>query len=106
MAIDVKAHDIIVDDNGEVQYLNGDFIVSVSNDEHAKAIMYSFTGDWKQYPKMGCNLQDYLNGDVPVNTLSSIINNQLTIDGFIVDNLDFSKNIKKVEIYLKARRRI
>lgn len=101
---DIKAQDIRVDDEGELIFFRGDFDVVVANDEHSKAIIYSFTGDWVQYPNLGCNIQDYLNGDLDPLNIRNIIESQLKIDGFVVDSFQLNRGSKNAEIAIKSRR--
>lgn len=100
----IKAQDLRVDDEGELMFLNGDFDVVVANDEHAKSIIYSYTGDWVQYPSVGCNIQDYLNGDIDPVSIQGLIETQLKIDGFVIDNFQIIKGPKNAEIAIKSRR--
>lgn len=103
---DVKAQDIRVNDDGDLVFIGGDFDVVVANDEHSKAIIYSFTGDWVQYPNLGCNIQDYLNGDIDPLKMQNLIEAQLKIDGFVIDSLQINKVSKNAEIAIKSRRLI
>ena len=81
-------------EDGELIFKNGDFSFFESNKEHCNAILVSNKGEWKQYPKLGVNLYNYINSP-------SNLNNQLKVeikDQFIIDGFDVSDLVIEFDI--------
>lgn len=62
--------------------LAGDFTVGPSDMQHVKDVVFSFQGDWKQYPLCGVGIENYLNSSGTQQYLRREIQYQLTTDGY------------------------
>lgn len=103
MLRNILAKDFEVTNDGDLVIENGDFQIHTSNDEHIKAILLSYLGEWKQYVEVGIGIEQYQNGQIPFN-LQPIIEDQLTTDNYILDSVDVENSLLKSNIYIKARR--
>jgi len=73
--------DFIVDSNGDLEIQNGDFVVGLSDFQHIQDIIYSFAGEWKQFPLVGVGIQQYLKSQNASDAVNSI-KQQLQSDGY------------------------
>jgi hypothetical protein len=97
--------DFILGDDGDLQIVNGEFLVAESDEQSIEHILISQPGMWKQSPLVGVGLEDYLNapgGAQALNALRKNINLQLEMDGFNVINLaindfdDIEINVERI----------
>jgi len=65
--------DILMDENGDVYAKTGDFVIDASDDQHVQHILESAKGDYKQFPLIGANIMQLLNGKVGVEERRDII---------------------------------
>jgi hypothetical protein len=54
--------DILLDENYEILFENGDFKVGDSEGQHIKLLLDTFKGDWTQNPTTGIGLIRWKNG--------------------------------------------
>ena len=102
---DLKLKDFRVDNDGDLLFNDGDMDLIVSSDENARAIIYSNPGDWAQHPSLGVGIENYLNGELYQQILRDVVDAQLTMDGFVLDDFEVSgSNKKDYSLYIKARR--
>ena len=78
--------DIKIGDDNDL-YLNQDFIINLSDDNHIADIINSVQGYWKEFPLLGVNLFYYLNSDGRIQEIKNIITTQLQNDGYKLDSL-------------------
>lgn len=78
-----KAQDILVGDDGDLLFENGDFAVGDSDVQHVEDILYAAPGHWKQHPLVGADVRQSINGTV-TDELKRRIRLQLEADGFLV----------------------
>ena len=55
------ARDLLVNDFGDLDIINGDFNVGFSDEQHVEHISLSNKGHYKQHPLIGVGIEDYLN---------------------------------------------
>ena len=89
--------DFQLDDDGDLNIQNGDFVTAPSDVQHVEDIINSFIGEWKQYPILGVGLLQFLNSENPQQA-STNIKQQLQSDGYslqsVVTNIDGQGNLR------------
>ena len=85
--------DILLNDDGDLQFENGDFKKGESTYQHQRFLLTSQKGEWREYPLVGVGLQDYLN-DHNLSDLSFEIENQFENDGMSVREISVFENGK------------
>ncbi len=83
--------DIIIDNTGDLEISNGDFVISDSSEQSVKLLLISKPSDFKENPQIGCDLQNALKGKISRFLERNIIV-QLEADGFKVETLDVNEN--------------
>lgn len=77
--------DILLDDNNDLLIENGDLATGDSHYQNVKLIMQAAPGHWKQYPTLGANVMNFVNGSSP--ELMREVKLQLLADGYDVKRL-------------------
>jgi|ERR1035437_20464 hypothetical protein len=94
--------DIDLDDNFDLTIVNGDFLITESDQNHVISIINSYTGAWKEYPLVGVGLIQYLAGSVNSDVVKRAIQTQLITDGYNVQDIkvlkDFTYEINAIRI--------
>jgi hypothetical protein len=91
--------DITLDNNNDLQIVDGDFLVSVSDEQNIELLLISCAGQWKQYPLVGANIKGDINGlfnDVMKNTIKQ----QLVSDGYNSVTFKFDQSTANINIKL------
>ena len=91
-----KPQDILLDATGDIAIQNGDMVIGDSKQQHISLLLRTRAGEWKQHPRTGIGLADYLNSEDPYD-LNRMIRQQLTQDGCQVDNLQTVNGKIKIE---------
>ena len=78
--------DIILNDNLDLKTRNGDFEVSESTLQHQKLLLLAQKGEWREYPRVGIGIQNYIEDDA-LGDLYQEIQKQYTRDGMQIDKL-------------------
>ena len=94
-------HDITLDNNFDLQIVDGDFLVSVSDEQNIELLLISCAGMWKQYPLVGANIKGDVNGlfnDVMKNTIKQ----QLVSDGYNGVTFKFNQNTANLDIKINS----
>lgn len=74
--------DILLTDENDLLIADGDFVIGESAQQEVEGILRSFPGWWKQYPVLGCEISNYLDGPLTdIATLQRTIQVQLKSDG-------------------------
>lgn len=84
------AKDIMLDENNELLFKNGDFDIQYSDGQHVKLILLSEQGAWRQEPLIGVGLRKMLNmklGAADSMLLNKEISLQLQYDEYKVKNI-------------------
>jgi hypothetical protein len=76
--------DITIDEDFEVKFLNGDFMVEDSDKNHIQLIIRTYLGAWKEFPLVGCGIDYYIASSGQESILKRNINVQLTADNYRV----------------------
>ena len=82
--------DILLDEIGDLQIVNGDFSTGDSTSQDVQNIVMSYPGWWKQFPLMGCAVPNYLNSPAIGQQMVNIIKQQLKLDGKTVSTITSS----------------
>ena len=90
------AKDILLNDQNDIQILNGDFDIGESEMQEVALILQSTQGEWKNAPILGPNLFKYLKGK----TNKVAIDKQVAIH-LAIDNKDFRSLKTKIESKIK-----
>ena len=80
------ARDIKLTDN-DLEFNNGDFIITNSDQQHIEDIVEAYTGSYKEFPLLGVGIRQYINAAGAQAELQSIIRLQLEADGYTVNNI-------------------
>jgi len=78
--------DILTDDTGDIQIVNGDFVVAESDYQHMRDIMLAAPGHYKQFPLVGANINMQINGAID-GEFRKQLRLQLEGDGFKVNQV-------------------
>ena len=75
------ANDILLDDDGDLAIVNGDFVIGESLDQEVAAILQLNKGDLKEFPVLGPNLVQLINSNTSAIELKQLIKTELKRDG-------------------------
>lgn len=83
--------DILVDENGELLFADGDLAVGDATLFHTRDILATQPGEYKQFPTIGAGIADYI-GDEDINELiragrRSLINDGQKVESFKIDSV-------------------
>jgi len=81
-------NDILLSDDNDLRILNGDFIVSESEEQEIKMIMQSVKNDYKQFPELGVNLVEEINSESSLLALKQRIKLNLRADNKQAKGID------------------
>ncbi len=76
-----KQKDILLDENNDLIFRNGDFVIGESEEQEIKCILQSVKNDYKQTPEIGVNLIEAINKSGDGRELKQIIKLNLRADG-------------------------
>jgi len=82
---DVK--DILLDDQGELIFRNGDLFIGDSTQQHQDDIILSQKGHYKQNPYIGVGIQDFILDDASDEEIIATIQQQFELDGMKINDL-------------------
>ncbi len=91
--------DFKLDDNNDLEIVNGDFVITDSDQQHVSDIFLAQKGDYKETPLIGFNATIYLKGNE--NNIYEFMRNlkvQLAYDGYDKAKLDASEGLGKIKI--------
>lgn len=89
--------DILLDNAGDLMIVGGDLVIGESTVQHQQLLLVSHKGEWKQYPKVGVGIDDFLNDDT-TNAMMNEITHQFELDGMKVK----STNTINDKLYIEA----
>lgn len=95
------AGDLDIDDNFDLLIKDGDFVVSPSDDHTQTIIVISSKGSFRFAPMIGVNIYTYLNSTGQADSIKRDIQQQLTLDGYRVDSINFTEDN---QIQINAKR--
>ncbi|MDB0602645.1 hypothetical protein PL373_16205 [Tenacibaculum maritimum] len=83
--------DLLLDENGDLSIVNGDFIIGNSSEQSVEQLLISKAGEWKEHPQIGCDIQKSMNGLIN-RFLERNIRVQLEADGFNIEKLKVTES--------------
>jgi hypothetical protein len=75
------AKDILLDENGDLAIVNGDFVIGDSIDQEVAALLQLNKGELKEHPILGTDLIKLINSNTSELELKQIIKTELKRDG-------------------------
>ncbi len=82
--------DFLLDENGDLKIVNGDFVIGDAEEQTVERILISKPGEWKEYPQVGCDIQKAFNGVID-RFLERNVRVQLESDGFEIEKLNITE---------------
>jgi len=77
----MAAQDFLQDDN-DFKFANGDLVIGDSEADHIEDIIGSAPGEWKEFPLVGVNINQYIGSAGKESEISRQVKLQLTGDGY------------------------
>lgn len=100
-----KAKDIELDGNFDLVIKDGDLSTELSDDQHVNLIIVSAKGNFRFAPTVGVDILSFLNSTGKADLLRRNVQEQLVLDGYRVDSIDFEEQNSKLDkINIKAKR--
>lgn len=84
--------DIITDENGDIEIINGDINVDLSDSQHIDFIVTADKGQFRQFPLVGVGLRRYINGPFNAQEIRQAIKLNLESDGYNVRKVSIANN--------------
>jgi hypothetical protein len=97
------AGDLEVDGNYDLLMKDGDFVVAASDDHTQELIIISSKGSFRFAPMVGVEIYTYLNSTGQVDSIKRDIQEQLRLDGYRVDEIEFTED-NQIKIIAKRIR--
>ncbi|SHF31934.1 hypothetical protein [Chryseobacterium vrystaatense] len=85
--------DILLDENFELQFSDGDFTVGESTYEQQKTLLFADKGEMKLFPKNGVGVRRYLEHEKPED-LAREIRQEFFADGMTVHHVKIDENLE------------
>ncbi|AMO19231.1 hypothetical protein [Flavobacterium columnare] len=90
--------DILRDETGDLAFVNGDFFVSQSNQQHIEDIIDLQLGELKEFPLAGFGAINYIKRTITADEFKRDLKIQLNYDGYNNVVIDTSKGIENLRI--------
>lgn len=84
-------NDILMDETGDVAFINGDFVIGDSTLQHQEDLIRAAKGEYKENPLTGVGIINYLKDTNEASAFREI-RTQFTSDGMLVRKLEISNN--------------
>lgn len=98
----IQARDILLDNNYDIRFLNGDLFVGESDPQHIALLTITDIGHWKENPFTGAGLLRKLGGNFTPAEIKAACQAQYEADGYKVNNIsisdDFIENVDAVRL--------
>lgn len=91
------AQDITVDNDFDLIVRDGDFEANSSDERHINAILLSAKGNYRFAPIVGADAYSFLNSVGQTDTFRREIQEQLTADGYRIDEINFEKSTVNIQ---------
>ncbi len=88
--------DLLLNTDGDLLVVDGDFAIGESNGDDIQLIIASTPGDWKQYPSCGANATAEINNS-DAYPFKLRIEEQLKADGFTVNSVKLNNGEVEVD---------
>ncbi|MBS1506033.1 MAG: hypothetical protein JSS79_05245 [Bacteroidetes bacterium] len=90
--------DILLDDTSDLMVQNGDWVVGLSDNQNIEQIIDSAPGGWFMSPLVGVGVNRFLNGNISVSQLETLVQQQLKRDGY--EDIRFNVNQEELQTQL------
>lgn len=90
--------DILTDDDGELLWENGDFVIGESDQQHVLDIIDSQPGETKEFPLIGFGAINYVKTRITEAEFKRDLKLQLNYDGYSNPNIDTSEGFQNLKI--------
>lgn len=90
--------DIILNEDFDIKIVNGDFVVSESQQQHIEAIFLDKKGEYKEFPLIGFGAENYLKSNVSKTEFKRDLKIQLAYDEFENAKINLEEGFKKLSI--------
>ena len=87
----------ILDDDGDLMIENGDIVIGDGTLQHIRDILIAAPGHYKQYPYLGADIGELINGELDVE-LKKKIRMQLTSDGYTVNEIKMVNGVIEIDV--------
>lgn len=94
----METYDIILDNNGELQEVNGDFKQGENDNNLIRYIVQATKGQYKEYPLLGVGIEIFLNSNKNQQQIQREIRLQLISDVFPNPDIDVTEWPNKIRI--------
>jgi len=92
--------DIMVDEQDELLFADGDFVVADSEQQNQLHLVDSSKGEYKRNPEIGANLIEMLADENPKDAIIEL-KKQLVYDGADVRNIKYKEGILTIDAKYK-----
>ncbi|WP_044213466.1 hypothetical protein [Flammeovirga sp. OC4] len=96
-------HDILLDEDGDLLIVNGDFVIGESDEQNVRLNIESNKGDWKEFPTAGFGIENYINSVQNKTKFSSDLAKALDEDGYQLEDLNLDQGIENFELNFKRK---
>lgn len=93
--------DLLLDENGDAKFVDGDFATGYSDDQHQQHILLANKGEFKEFPELGVGIVQMLADDDYTDMLIEAKKN-LQYDGMTINNIKIEEG-GKLGIYGKYK---
>ena len=90
--------DILTDDDGDLLWENGDFVIGESDQQHVLDIFDSQPGETKEFPLCGFGAINYVKTRVTESEFKRDLKLQLNYDGYPNPSIDMSGGFENLNI--------
>lgn len=90
--------DILRDENGNLAFADGDFLVGQSDQQHVEDILDLQPGELKEFPLAGFGAINYIKRTITADEFKRDLKLQLNYDGYNNVNIDTSNGIQNLRI--------
>lgn len=84
--------DLLLDAEGDIFIKDGDFAIGESTQQEIKLLLTSKKGEWKLYPLVGANIQQFLKQREGITSVIREGKIQLKNDGLVINKFKIEDN--------------
>ena len=81
------AKDILFDNNFDMLFANGDFLIGASDEQHLALITIMDLGHLKENPFLGIGINAYLGGSESSNVIKALSQQMYEADNYVVNSI-------------------
>ncbi|MFK7059569.1 hypothetical protein V3Q90_05460 [Flavobacterium oreochromis] len=90
--------DFELDQDGDLLFVNGDFSLAPSDQQHVEHILEAVKGEYKQYPTVGFGVVNYLKTNVSEAEFKRDLKIQLEQDNYKNCRIDLTNGQLKIDV--------